>query len=167
MTAFLAATLVGFWPPARPAQPTDRHFWHAESIDPAQADAVFALWTDVARWPEFDTGLRSAELEAAGTRITAEGQRGSLVDAADGRRVRWRVTGFDAGARRYTFTSRLPLASLHVHRFVAPDARSITHEVWFSGLLAGFWSSRFGADFRRQLPAVVARVAALTQNTTS
>ena len=62
---------------------------------------------------------------------------------------------------------RLFAAKLHVHRYTVRngDAISVTHEVWFSGALAGFFALLLGGTFRGQLLAVVQRVVRFASQT--
>ena len=154
--------LCAMLPPGRPQSPTRRHFWHTEHSEHASPAAVWSMWTDVERWPVFDTGLTAAKLKDNSTQITAVGQRGELV-AEGGRVVNFEITHLAPERRQYTFSSQLIFAKLHVHRFVVEQGEgcSITHEVWFSGAFAPLFAALLGATFRRQLPAVVKRVVQL------
>ena len=141
-----------------PAEGTDRHFRHT-LLTAAAPESVWALWTDVGTWPDWDTELDSAALDGP----WAEGARGRLVPRS-GPAARFTVT--EVSPRATAFSTRLPLAALRVRRSWAPagDGRiAITHEVRFAGLLGGAIASRLGPGFRRALPAVMARLDSLAR----
>lgn len=157
-TTSAASIVTGPTPPPRPTSPTRRHFW-AEAEAAAPPEAVWAVWTDLDAWPDFDPALRSVELAGGSRTITAVGQEGTLVDET-GRAIAWSVTYLDP-PRAYTFTSRLPLARLHVHRCLRAtdsDRLRLTHEVWFAGPLGAIFGLFLGRRFASLLPGVVARV---------
>lgn len=147
----------GFSLPDRPEVPSNRHFWH-EMRSPASASAtnIWHVWTDVARWHTWDTGLKDASLDteiglgAKGKLTSLEGQRSKITF------VEWEAES------QYTFRTRLPLASLYVRRSLSRKAGDlwICHEVWFKGPLAGLFARMFGPRFRELLPSVMEGVLA-------
>ncbi len=150
-------------PPARPDQPTNKHFWHTEYAD-VDAQVVFDMWTSIPDWPLFDTGLEAAALKDGRDKIIEVGQKGILI-AEGGRKVKFEITAYDPGTHSYSFTSQLILAKLHIYRFAKADTSgqlAITHEVWFSGPLGSLFAGILGKKFRAQLPAVVKRVVRMS-----
>ena len=163
-TTSAAPVASGPTPPPRPPSPTRRHFW-AEAEAGAPPEAVWAVWTDLDVWPSIDPALRSVELAGGARTIAAVGQEGTLVDET-GRPIAWSVTYLDP-LRAYTFTSRLPLARLHVHRRLNPTDSGrlrLTHEVWFGGPLGAIFGLLLGRRFASLLPGVVARVVELAES---
>ena len=137
---------------------TDRAFSHTVRVG-APPEAVWALWTDVAGWPRWDTELDSASLDGP----FAAGARGRLVPKR-GPSARFTVTELDPG-RSYTFETALPMARLRVRRFwtEAAGGPEITHAVSFHGPLGGVFARRLGPAFRRALPPVMEHVRARVQ----
>ncbi len=118
------------------------------------------MWTNVAAWPAWDTELASATLNGPFVR----GARGQLVPK-QGRKSGFTISELIPDTA-YTFTTRLPLAALHVRRVLTASSTDtgsprlrITHEVRFDGILGRLFASQFGPRFRAALPRVVAAVA--------
>lgn len=143
--------------PPRPEVLTNRHFWCTLTTN-APSKKVWSIWADVSNWQTWDTGLEYATLEGK----FGEGATGKI--RSGGTTSSFRVTAFSPG-RSYTITTALPLAKLHVNRTLCEreGETSITHEVWFSGLLAGLFAGVFGRKFRSLLPNVVANVKNLAE----
>lgn len=91
----------------------------------AAAGDVWAVWTDVARWPEWDGELESAYIE--GGRI-ALGARGSLRPRR-GPASSFVVSEFEP-EKGYAFSTRLPLCELVIRR-----RRGRGHDVHARGLV--------------------------------
>lgn len=72
---------------------------------------VWAVWTDVARWPEWDTELESAFVEGGGLVLGASG----TLRPERGPTSSFVVSEFEP-ERGYAFTTRLPLCDLVVRR---------------------------------------------------
>ncbi|OAV44243.1 SRPBCC family protein [Lewinella sp. 4G2] len=143
-------------PPERPAEPTNRHFWHSVTTTASSA-AVWRVWSDVANWKNWDEGLSAAELDGP----FEAGARGTLV--TDGRKVAFQiVTAMPESS--YTVLTPLPLGQLFVRRSYAPatdggPGGKITHEVWFAGLSAPLFTWILGRKFRPMLPGIVENVS--------
>ena len=146
-------------PPADLAAGSDREFAHTVTTG-AAPDRVWALWTDVAGWPAWDPELRAAELSGP----FAVGAEGLLTPAA-GPRGRFRVTALDPG-RSYTIETALPLGALRVRRSWVAEGGAVafTHAVSFHGAGGRVLSRRLGPRFRRALPDVMRRLAALAES---
>lgn len=134
-------------------QPTSKHFWHTIETD-ISTDKIWMVWTDVAHWADWDTGLQKAtlnvpfELHAKGTIVSLKGQKS-----------KFKIVDLEVGTT-YTFKTTLPLGGLFVKRWLeVKDGKTyLTHEVWFSGLTGGLFARLFGDDFKAMLPEVMANV---------
>jgi Polyketide cyclase / dehydrase and lipid transport len=138
--------------------PTPRHFWHTLSTN-ASSEAVWRVWTTVSEWHTWDKGLKSAALQGAFV-LNAEG---SIV-SQNGSTSRFRITTFEDGIS-YTFSTALPLATLHVKRTLSQrnQRQEFTHEVWFDGLLGGIFAQMLGKNFMAILPNVMQEVKVLAE----
>jgi hypothetical protein len=136
-------------------QSNNQHFWH-EVETKAAAYSIWALWMDVARWGEWDQGLKDASMEGAMTL----GKTGFIVDHS-GRRSPFTITELVKG-QSYCFATRLPFGELTVRRSILQSAPCrFRHDVRFVG--AGGWllSHILGPGFRKQLPPTMAMLSAL------
>ena len=126
----------------------------------ADPDRIWRIWTDVAGWKNWDSGLRDASLAGA----FVAGAKGKIV-ALNGRTASFRVTEVEAGVS-YTYRVKLPLAALELRRRLEQTGgRTIfTHQVRFVGLLGGVFARVLGKRFRELLPEVMENVKALAEN---
>ena len=132
--------------------------FHHERATSASADAIWALWMDVSRWKEWDSGLKDARADAP-LRLDVEGE----IIPASGPASRFRVISFDE-PRSYAFRTQLPLAELEVRRsIVAAAPATFRHDVSSSGPRAGLWSALLGPQFRRALPQSMDALAGLAE----
>lgn len=136
----------------------------------ASAKDVWRIWTDIERWPEWDSELASAELRGS-FRLGAVGHLVSKQGVQSRFLISQLVDNTHADARSYTFTVQLPLCRLHVHRFFSYAQRSpagkilcFTHEVSFRGVTSFFFGWLLGRQFRRVLPTVMQSVKALAES---
>jgi hypothetical protein len=135
-----------------------KHFSH--TLTTTAPKRIWSLWTDVQRWPNWDTELEHAALHGpfelgAGGRLKSKGSPPSTFV----------VTEFERGTR-YTFTTELPWgSSLNVKRYLAREgeATCFTHEVWFSGPLALPLGATLGRRFKAALPGVMERLKQLAE----
>ena len=134
-------------------QSTNKHFWHSLKTI-AEPQQIWAVWTDVSNWYEWDTGLKAAELKG----FFELGAKGSIT-SLEGRKSKFKIVAYEAG-RSYTFRTNLPLAKLYVKRYLEEKNGTIyfTHEVWFKGLAASLFAKRFGSQFRELLPQVMENI---------
>ena len=132
---------------------SNRHFWHSETTT-AEAAQVWATWTDVATWKQWDTGLKDAHMEGA----FELGAKGKIV-SLEGRTSTFKIVDFEPG-KSYTFKTNLPLGGLYVKRYweLVDGQTQFTHEVWFQGLTAGLFAKAFGPRFREMLPGVLENI---------
>lgn len=115
-------------------------------------EGVWDLWSDVASWPAWDSGVEKAVIDGP----FAAGSRGSLQPVA-GPRVKYRITELRPGAS-FVNVSRLPLCRVEfAHELKPLDAgrASVTHRVTFKGPLAPLFRLVIGKDLQRDLPKTV------------
>lgn len=120
----------------------------------ASPSSVWAVWTDVARWPEWDSELQDAQL-TGDFRVGAEGR----LTPKRGPRLKFVIVQADWG-KSYTYITQLPLCRLKVYRYMrlGGPPLSFTHEVSFEGLLGFFFSWLLGRQFQSVLPGVMQSV---------
>jgi hypothetical protein len=118
--------------------------------------AVWAVWTDVANWPSWDTGLRAAAL-AGPWGPQAQGQ----LTPDRGPVARFTVVEYVQG-QAYTLRTKLPLGALLVRRsWRQQDGRTwFTHEVTFTGFSKPLFGLLLGRRYRGLLPQVLTGVRA-------
>ena len=112
---------------------------HSERSSAAPA-AVWALWADASRWPEWNEQLESAELEgepAVGAEATVKFKRGG--------RMRFTVTALEP-ERLFVDEAKLPGCRFgHEHRVEpAGSGSEITHRLYLTGPTSGLFSRLFG-----------------------
>ena len=135
------------------AQPSNQHFWHTKTTT-AAPEALWAIWTDVACWSTWDTGLKDATMEGP-FELNATG----IITSLEGQRSKFTVVEIEEG-QSYTIRTKLPLGSLYVRRHYTMEEGAITytHEVWFKGLTKGIFANSFGPKFRSMLPGVMQNI---------
>jgi len=118
------------------------------TASPAQ---IWALWTDVARWPDWDTELASASLRGD----FGLGATGTLKPKS-GPASGFTITDLTPG-EGYAFDIRLPLCRLRIERRLAREAggTSFTHEISFEGPMSFVFGALLGGRYRRALPGVM------------
>lgn len=122
----------------------------------AMLEDVWEVWTDVARWPEWDTKLESASVEGGGLALGA----GGTLRPDRGPTSSFVVSEFGPW-RGYAFTTRLPLCELLVRRRLGENddgGTAFTHEVSFHGPLSLLFGGLLGRRFRAALPDVMENV---------
>jgi Polyketide cyclase / dehydrase and lipid transport len=143
---------------AQDLQPTNKHFWHTVETT-ANPDKIWQIWTDVANWNQWDSGLKSSEMTEKFT-LDATGSIISL----EGRKSKFKVVDFKEG-KSYTFKTNLLFGGLYVKRFweIKNGKTAFTHEVWFSGLTGGIFAGQFGPTFRKMLPDVLNKIKEIAE----
>ncbi|MEM6395763.1 MAG: SRPBCC family protein [Bacteroidota bacterium] len=138
---------------AQEGQPTNKHFWHTEKTGATPSD-IWSIWTDVANWSQWDTGLKDASLKGK----FELGAKGSII-TLDGRKIQFKVVAYEEG-KSYTYRIGLPLGSLNVRRFLETiDGQTVfTHDVRFKGLTSGIFAKSLGKEFRAMLPEVLQNI---------
>ena len=144
---------------AQSKEQSNKHFWNTVKTS-AEPEKIWDIWTDVANWKKWDSGLKDASLNGP-FQLKAKGKIISL----EGRTSRFKVTEFNPGIS-YTFKTNLPLGALHVKRYlqVKQGVTFFTHEVWFTGLTGGLFAKQFGPEFRSLLPEVMEKIKKLAED---
>jgi Polyketide cyclase / dehydrase and lipid transport len=126
----------------------------------APSEKIWQIWTDVAHWAAWDSELRDARLEGM-FGLGAVGQ----ITPKTGRISKFTISQFSPG-QSYTFTVKLPLASLNVYRYLSnyPDGVYFTHEVSFRGILGFVFGLLLGRQFRSVLPSVMENVNRIAES---
>lgn len=139
-------------------QASNKHFWHRIQTE-VEPEKIWAIWTEVEQWQQWDTGLKSAALNEP----FAKGAKGYII-SLEGRKAKFKITDYKAGVS-YTFKTRLFLSSLYVKRYLVVEngKTHFTHEVWFKGLLGGLFAKKMGPQFREMLPQVMENILEIAQ----
>lgn len=148
----LALALVA--PPPAPLAPGSNTRFSCSRRTTAPAARIWAIWTDVSRWHEWDAALKSAELNGP----FAAGTPGRLLPQS-GPPAPFALTAVEPG-RSYTFRTKLPLGALYVKRTLGEaDGQTLfTHEVWFAGFSKPVFGLLLGKKYRTLLPPVLAAI---------
>ncbi len=152
MLLLLAFALTG--PPPPPSSIESNTHFSCSVRTTAPPACIWAIWTNVDHWPEWDKGLKQATLAGP----WAVGTRGELVPDK-GPRSAFELTAVEPG-RSYTFRTKLPLGALYVRRTLsqADGQTQFTHEVWFTGASKGLFGRVLGRRYRALLPEVLAAI---------
>ena len=124
---------------------------HSDTIG-APPEAVWALWADASRWPEWNDQLESGELHgdlAVGIEATVKFKRGG--------KMVFKVVELEPG-RLFVDEAKLPGCRFgHEHRVEPSGGGSeITHRLYLKGPTSGAFSRLFGR--KRMRESVVAFV---------
>jgi hypothetical protein len=120
---------------------------------------IWAIWTDVEDWAQWDTELVDARLEGS----FALGSIGELTPKT-GQVSRFEISQLSLG-ESYTIAVQLPLCKLNIHRYLRTqsDGTYFTHEVSFQGLLAVVFGALLGRKFQAVLPSVMANIKQIAE----
>lgn len=124
-------------------------------VIPTPAQAIFALYADVAGWSRWDPDTRQASLDGP----FQAGSKGRLVPT-QGRAVPMELTRVETD-RSFTVQSRIALFAMvfdHELRAVGAGTEA-THRVTFSGLLAPLLGRMLAAQLRTNLPITLASLS--------
>lgn len=126
----------------------------------AEPAAIWELWADPARWPDWNEQLERVEFDGelrVGAEVRLKLRRGGTV--------RFTVSELEP-ERVFVDEARFPGARLgHEHR-LAPGKSSveITHRVYLEGPLSGFWALMMGRKrLRESVVRFVERERELTE----
>ena len=113
------------------------------------ASAVWAQWTNLDRWPDWDPRVAGAEADGE----LAEGVE-LRVKLRKGGTTRHRVIALEPGRRLLT-EYRLPGARVGHDRVVEPrgPGSQVTHRLYVEGPLSGFWAPMLGRKRMRETVA--------------
>jgi hypothetical protein len=121
---------------------------HTVTFD-GDLERLWAAWSDVSRWSEWDEDLEFAELAGP----FAEGQSGRLKSRG-GPAATFVLTRVEP-RRSFCCETRLPLGTRLVvdHRLEVKDGASfLTHEADITGPLAAVFAALLGSSLRRATP---------------
>jgi uncharacterized protein YndB with AHSA1/START domain len=120
---------------------------------PVSRERVWALWTDVPGWPDWNPGVARAELDGPVT----EGATGT-VRGAGGPASKLTVLEIEPGRRLVTEASeRLMRLRFEYELADAEDGRlRITHRVRMTGLATPLMRRTVGPRLERSIPAAMA-----------
>lgn len=144
---------------AQDKEASKKHFWYSMETS-ASPEVIWAIWTDVPNWKNWDTGLKDASMEGD-FNLDSKG----VITTLEDRKSKFKVVDFIEG-KSYTYKTKLPLSSLYVNRYLeVKDGKTIfTHEVWFRGLTGGIFARVFGEKFRTMLPNVLAQIKEIAES---
>ncbi len=136
--------------------------WTFENTETTRATPA-RLWShyaDPTRWPEWDHGTASVEVEGP----MVAGTRGTLKPAK-GPATRFTFTEVTPQLG-FTDVSRLPLARLTFSHRIQPDDAGcrFTHRVTFDGPLAPLFARLIGRTIAGELPTAMRRLAELAES---
>ncbi|MDX2013379.1 MAG: SRPBCC family protein [Myxococcaceae bacterium] len=137
-----------------------RSAFHAEAETRASPDAIWRVWTDVARWPAWDTELESARLNSA-----FEAGATGVLKGRGNPESGFVIEAVNVGSS-YRFVTQLPLGGrLVIDRTLTPLERGtrFRHDVRFEGFGGAVLSLFLGGRYREALPGVLARIQALAE----
>jgi Polyketide cyclase / dehydrase and lipid transport len=112
---------------------------HSERSSAAPA-AVWALWADASRWPEWNEQLESGELAGE---FAVGGE--AIVKFKRGGRMRFTITALEP-ERLFVAEAKLPGCRFgHEHRVEPSGSGSeISHRLYLTGATSGLFSRLFG-----------------------
>lgn len=118
----------------------------------ASADAVWELWRDPERWPEWNSQLESGELEgsfAVGEKVRVKFRRGG--------KMQFEIIALEP-QRLFVDEARFPGARYgHEHRLEPNgDGCEISHRLYVKGFTSGLWALMLGRKRMRESVALFA-----------
>ncbi len=125
----------------------------------AAPSAVWALWSDPRRWPDWNEQIREAELEGPFEVGTV-----ARIKFKGGGKMVFTITQLEP-ERVFIETARLPGARLsHEHRIeTAASGIEIRNRFVLSGLLSRFYVLMMGRSLRKAIPALPERERELAE----
>ncbi|KOY84486.1 polyketide cyclase [bacterium 336/3] len=141
------------------AQQTNYHFSHTDSTN-ATSDKIWAVWTDVPNWKQWDKGLKEATLQGEFT----VGTKGKLIPDK-GPKSKFVISEIESN-KSYTFKTKIPFGWLIIKRTLeVKDGKTFfTHEVEFTGLLKKVLGKKLGKNYRAILPNVMAEIKKIAES---
>ena len=140
------------------AQSEEKLFQHQMETT-ASPSELWAVWTDVASWKHWDTGLKDASLKGD----FKVGARGKII-SLEGRSASFKILEINPD-KSYTFKTKLPFCSMYIRRYCEKiDGKLFfTHQVWFKGLASGYFFRQLSPEFKKMLPQVMENVKDLAE----
>ena len=126
---------------------------------PAPRERVWALWTDISGWPNWNPGVGRAELDGP----VAEGTTGT-VRAAGGPTSTLKVLAIEPDRRFVTEASERFMRLRFEHELADAGGGQlrITHRVRMTGLATPLMRRTVGARLERSIPAALATLVELS-----
>lgn len=125
----------------------------------ASPENIWEIWTDVKNWNQWDVRLR-------GSRLKGDFQKNvhGVFFPEKGPRAGFTVTSCDPNFS-YTVTTRLPLAQIHIRRFLGYNnmKTTFTHELWVEGPLSWMWRGFIGRNASNALSQAMRNVKQLAE----
>ena len=125
----------------------------------ASAKTVWALYANPKSWPQWDHGIEWVTQDGP----LARGTRGKLKPKG-GPVVRFEIVEATLH-KSFTDVSHLPLTKLTFQHTLKPegDLLHLTHEVKMTGLLAWFFAIVIGRGIKKDMPAVMQKLAHMAE----
>ena len=135
------------------------HFSHTVETS-ASPEAIWAIWTDVPNWKQWDDGLKDAAVDG----VFKKGAQGKLTPDK-GPTSKFVISELEEG-KSYTFKTRIPFGWLIVQRRLKVENHLtyFTHEVQFTGLFKKALGNSFGKRYRTKLPVVMEKIKSLAES---
>lgn len=140
------------------AQQTNYHFSHTDSST-ATSDKIWAVWTDIPNWQQWDKGLKAALLEGE----FVVGTKGKLIPDK-GPKSKFLISEVVPN-QSYTFKTKIPFGWLIIKRSleIKEGKTLFTHDVEFTGFLRKFLGKRLGENYKKMLPDVMAEIKKIAE----
>lgn len=129
---------------------SNHHFSFTVSVD-APANKVWQTLIDVKNWKNWDTELKSSELNGA----FINGAKGVLIPLK-GPKLDFYISEIIIN-QSYTFKTKMPFGYLEITRIICNNKNEIlfTDDIKFTGLSKYFFGLLLGRGFRKVMPAVM------------
>jgi len=129
-----------------------------ETIDiDADADSVWAIWSNPAQWPSWDAEIKSATLDGD----FIQGSLGKMKPAS-GPEIKFEITDAQPG-KQFTNRAKLPLTTLDFSHVYLPASdqtpAKITHGVEFRGIMAPLFGALIGRNIKKHLRTAMLELA--------
>ena len=126
----------------------------------APVEKVFAIYTNVSGWPDWDPDVESSQLDGT----FAPGTRGSLKPK-QGPNTKVQLIEVTQN-QSFTVECKLPLCKMHfIHELKPVDqSTEVTNKLIFTGLLSPIFSRVMGKEINATLPASLAGLKTYAEN---
>lgn len=140
------------------AQSTNYHFSHTESTS-AAPDKIWAVWTDVANWKQWDTGLKEAVIMGE----FKNGVKGKLKPDK-GPRSKFIITDVVEN-QSYTFKTKIPFGWLVIKRSMQlkESKTFFSHDVEFTGIMKKMLGNQLGKKYKTMLPVAMKNITKIAE----
>ncbi len=129
---------------------TNYHFQYSISVNNTQ-EKVWNFLTNVDRWKEWDTELKSSTL----SENFGLGAKGVLTPKK-GPKLKFHISKIIPN-KSYTFVTKMPVGTIEIKRTLANKGNQIefTDDIKFTGLLKRLFGLMLGGGFKSVLPDVM------------